>query len=194
MRGMKCPSCSGLLPTPEPRCPTCGLTLQKLDLKFGLVPRHSRFLSDRSGKLEIAQMDELREELRLFELKFPQVLFSVFVTDLPPGSSVREYGFWLANRARFSTIQKSPGDNFDLLLVIDLAGNSASLTASYGLERYVSDGDLEDALAALAEGARDGSVPDGIRACIKFVTRRWRERSKEARRARATGTLEEMAA
>jgi hypothetical protein len=194
IHGMKCPSCSGLLPTPEPRCPTCGLTLQKLDVKFGLVPRHSRFLSDRSGKLEAGQLDELREQLRVFELKFPQVLFSVFVTDLPAGSSVQEYGFWLANRARFSSIQKSPGDNFDLLLVIDLSGNAASLTTSYGLEKYVSAEDLEDALAALAEGARDGRVPDGIRACIRFVTQRWRQRAEDAQHAAALDTLEEVAA
>jgi uncharacterized membrane protein YgcG len=173
------------MPTPEPRCPECRLTLQKLDLKFGLVPRHSRYLSDRAGKLDLGDMEEVREQLRLFERKVPQVLFSVYVTDLPAGTSVREYAFWLANRARFTPIQKSPAENLDMLLVIDLFGNNAALIGSYGLEKFVPEGDLDEALAELATGMRSGSVPDGIRACIKFLTKRVRQRVGEARRSAA---------
>jgi uncharacterized membrane protein YgcG len=176
--------------TPEPRCPECRLTLQKLDLKFGLVPRHSRYLSDRAGKLDLGDMDAVREDLRLFERKFPQVLLSVFVTDLPAGTSVREYAFWLANRARFTPIQKSAAENFDMLLVIDLLGNNAALIASYGLEMVLPEADLDDALAELAKGMSGGSVPDGIRACLKFLTKRVRQRSIEARRAPASQLAE----
>jgi hypothetical protein len=187
---MKCPSCLATMPTPEPRCPECRLTLQKLDLKFGLVPRHSRYLSDRAGKLELGEMEDVREQLRLFERKFPQVLLSVFVTDLPAGTSVREYAFWLANRARFTPIQKSPVENFDMLLVIDLLGNNAALVASYGLEKFFSEDDLDSALVELANGMRGRSVPDGIRACIKFLMKRVRQRALEARRAPARQAAE----
>lgn len=178
------------MPTPEPRCPECRLTLQKLDLKFGLVPRHSRYLSDRAGKLDLGDMEEVREQLRLFERKFPQVLLSVFVTDLPAGTSVREYAFWLANRARFTPIQKSAAENFDMLLVIDLIGNNAALIVSYGLEKFLAETDLDEALTELANGMRGGSVPDGIRACLKLLTKRVRQRTIAARRAPASQPAE----
>lgn len=171
---MKCPSCGALQEAPADRCPACKLTLQKLDLKFGLLPRHSRYLSDRTGTLAMNEMAELRDALRLFEKRFPQSLFSAFVTELPHGSSVAEYAFWLANRARFSSVEKRHADNFDLLLVVDLTSNAAALTAGYGLEKYVSEDDLQDALDALVEPLRRGDLAGGIRACLDALARRLR--------------------
>ncbi len=179
---MRCPSCAAELAAPAPRCPTCKLSLQKLDAKFGLVPRHSRYLSDRAGRLELSAMEDIRERLRLFEKKFPQVLFSVFVTLLPPGSSVAEYAFWLANRARFNNVSRVQAENYDLLLVIDLGAPAAALNAGYGLEQFVGETDLAEALEALKTAMRAGSVTDGIRSCIDFVTRRMRELTKQARK------------
>lgn len=174
---MKCPSCSGALAIPEPRCPHCRTSLQKLDMKFGLLPRHSRYLSDRSGRLDLTDMEQIRESLRLFEKKFPQILFSVFVADLEPGGTVQEYAFWLANRARFSSIDKTKADNFNMLLVIDVATNAAALTTGYGLEAYVDESDLEDALIAGEKHWRDGDFAAGIQACIAFLVGRLRELS-----------------
>nr|MDQ2659866.1 hypothetical protein [Verrucomicrobiota bacterium] len=139
---MKCPSCGTPLAQPLPRCPECKLTLQRLDLKFGMVPRHSRYLSDRSGRLELSDMESIRAALRLFEKKFPQILFSVLLTEVPGGNPVSEYAFWLANRARFSSVEKIRGENYDLLVVIDVLTHSAALTAGYGLEGYVSEAEL----------------------------------------------------
>ena len=165
-----------------PRCPECKLSLQRLDLKFGMVPRHSRYLSDRSGRLTVPQMDALREALRLFEKKFPQSLFSVLVTELTQGYSVSEYAFWMANRARFSSLEKTRGDNFDLLLVIDVASNAAALTTGYGLEPYVTEEDLEDALNAMARPLRENDLVAGIHACIRALTGKLRERSATAKK------------
>ncbi|MEP6808956.1 MAG: TPM domain-containing protein [Chthoniobacterales bacterium] len=177
---MKCPACATLLPTPVPRCPQCKLSLQRLDLKFGLVPRHSRYLSDRSGALALPEMDALRKDLRLFEKKFPQILLSVLVTELPIGTKVNEYSFWMANRARFSSVEKTQNDNFDLLLVIDVVSKKAALVSGYGLEPYVSEEDLQDALQPTAAPLRAGKIADGIRACIEALTAILREASARA--------------
>jgi hypothetical protein len=102
-------------------------------MKYGMVPRHSRYLSDRSATMALTEMEEARQALRLFEKKYPQILFSVFVAELPPDGSASEYAFWLANRARFSSVEKTEADNFDLLLYIDVTTKTAALTAGYGL-------------------------------------------------------------
>ncbi|HMJ07076.1 MAG TPA: TPM domain-containing protein [Chthoniobacterales bacterium] len=179
---MKCPSCATPLPAPVARCPECKLSLQRLDLKFGMVPRHSRYLSDRSGKLALPEMEEIREALRLFEKKFPQILFSVLVTELPAGSSVGEYAFWMANRARFSSVEKTRSDNFDLLLVIDVISQTAALTTGYGLEPYVREDDLRVALDALAGPLRKGDLAGGIHAALQATIRQLRELSAQARK------------
>jgi len=174
---MKCPSCTALLEFPAPRCPQCKLTLQKLDMKFGLVPAHSRFLTDRSGQLPLDAMKQLRAALRLFQKKFPQSLFSILVTELPGGTSVSEYAFWLANRAKFSSGETTFGENFGVLLVIDLHAHSAALTVGYGLENHVGEEDLKTVLDDFAKGLRDEDLAAGLRAGVVSLTRRLRERS-----------------
>ena len=156
--------------------------MQRLDIKFGMVPRHSRYLSDRVGRLTLPQMESLRESLRLFEKKFPQSLFSVLVADLPAGSSVSEYAFWMANRARFSSLEKKHGDNFDLLLVIDVTSNTAALTTGYGLEPYLEEEDLQEVLQALVRSLGKGDLAAGIHDCVRVMTRKMRQRSATAKR------------
>ncbi len=104
--------------------------------------------------------------------------------ELHAGTSVSEYAFWLANRARFSSLEKKHGENFDLLLVIDLTTDSASLTTGYGLEDHVSEDDLQLVLEELAGPLRAGDVAAGIRALLEALTRLLRASSREARKAK----------
>ncbi|MDP9254348.1 MAG: TPM domain-containing protein [Verrucomicrobiota bacterium] len=179
MPTMKCPGCATPLATPAPQCPNCKFTLRRLDAKFGAVPLHSRYLTDRSDRLPASKIAKVRESLQLFERKFPQSLFSVFVIELPPHATVNEYAFWLANRARFSSIEAVGAENFDLLLVVDPAANAAAFTVGYGLEKYVSEDDLDDALMAAFSDFQSGNLAGGIRTCIEWTTRRMRDISRE---------------
>ena len=114
----------------------------------------------------------MRAMLELFHQQFPQCLFSVFVADLPRGTSVSEYAFWLANRARFSSVEQVQGDNFDLLLVIDVNGHAAALNAGYGLEEHLSEAEMQAALDAFAEPMRANDMPGGVQACLDTIAER----------------------
>src|SRR4051812_5775104 len=134
---MKCPSCGVPFATPPAACPKCNLTLVQLDQKFGLVPYCSRYLSDRSERLTGAEIEDLRAMLRLFERKFPQIIFAVLVVNLGEHISMSEYAFWYCNRARFSSVAAVGPKNFDLLLIVDPQGEQAAMVAGYGLEKYL---------------------------------------------------------
>lgn len=183
---MKCPSCRTTVTAPVERCPSCKFALRKSDTKFGRPPLHSRYLTDRSGRLPLSEMAKLRGQLKIFEKKFPQSLFSVFVTELPPGTPVAEYAFWLANRARFSTVEAVGSENFDLLLVIDALAGTAAFTVGYGLEKYLQESDLEDILNAAALSFREGDLPGGILLCVDRTVQRMREISMQAERENAS--------
>src|SRR5580704_8598702 len=99
---MKCPACATSFSTPVDECPVCLLSLPRLDAKFGAIPRHSRYLTDRSQSLSLPAIKKLRNFLQIFQKKFPQSFFSVLVTDHVHKGTIAEYTFWLANRARFS--------------------------------------------------------------------------------------------
>lgn len=178
---MKCPSCEMTIEAPAPRCPHCKVSMQKLDLRFGLVPAHSRLLSDRSATLPLPEMKQLREKLRLFHKKFPQVLLSVFVTELEHGTPVSEFAFWMANRARFTSADKMRGENFNLLLVIDVTNSAASLTTGYGLEKYIPETALQAALGAFVRGYDHGGLATGIDACIDSIQEQLRDLATKAK-------------
>jgi uncharacterized membrane protein YgcG len=186
---MKCPSCASPLATAEPRCPSCKLTLKALDIKFGALPRHSTYFTDRTDRVPLREMAAMRDTLELFHRRFPQCLFSVFVADLPRGTSVREYAFWLANRARFSSVENAQGENFDLLLLIDVGARAAALNVGYGLEEHLREEDLEAALDAFTGPMREGDMPAGVQACVEIIDaklqHRWTVLNEEASRMTA---------
>ncbi len=179
----RCPACRTESAVATARCPQCKLTLRSLDPKFGAVPRHSRYLTDRDEKLSGNEGEQLRKRLRLFHQKFPQSLLSVFVRDLPPGTAVSEYAFWLANRARFGSDEGKLEENFNVLLLVDSANRAAALSIGYGLEPYVTEEELQSVLAAATDSLRDGSFAEGIRAVIDAMTERLRENVKRVERA-----------
>ena len=176
---MKCPSCQISFSEPVPQCPKCKLTLRRLDARFGALPRHSRFVTDRSGTVPVRAIKELRALLDLYRRKFPQSLFSVFVVGRVENGSIAEYVFWLANRARFSALEAVAGENFDVLLGLDLAAREAALQVGYGLENYLSERDLKNALAQASSALHAGDFARGIRDCVSFMMDRMREVAKE---------------
>jgi uncharacterized membrane protein YgcG len=188
-REMKCPACRTVFSGPVPQCPTCKLSLLRLDAKFGAVPRHTRYLSDRSGRLPLREIKKLRALLQIFEKKFPQSLFSVFVTNGVPSGLISEYAFWLANRTGFSSIEAVAGDNFDLLLGIDVEAGMAALIIGYGLENYLTEDDLQAALAVAENAFRAGDFSRGIRECVESVMNRMREIARASEAHKRVGDL-----
>ena len=172
---MKCPSCQIAFSAAVPQCPQCKLTLAQLDRKFGIVPHYARHLTDRTGELSSREIDKLRGLLRLFERKFPQLVFSVLVASLGPRVSISEYAFWLINRARFSTLNAVGPKNFDILLLVDPDSEIATLIVGYGLEEHLSEQDLGNVLATASNSFRTGDFARGIRECIESTIRRVRE-------------------
>lgn len=151
--------------------------MEKMDRKYGKAPLHARYLTDRAERLAIAELKKLREELHVFTKKFPQLLFSIFITELPPGGQVSEFVFWLANRAQFSPTEARGADNFDILLVLDPATKTAALTIGYGLEETLSEGDLQRALEAAERSWLEGDLAGGLHACIDWLTHKLRDLS-----------------
>ena len=102
---------------------------------------------------------------------FPQSFFSVFLTNRMV-EPISEYAFWLANRGHFGKLDAVGSANFDLLLAIDAARKTAALIIGYGLEAYLSERDLERALAGASAPFRAGDYAGGICVCVELISDR----------------------
>jgi uncharacterized membrane protein YgcG len=171
---LKCPACGAPVDAPVEECPECVMSWPKLDRRFGVAPKNSGRLTDRSGSLSHAEQHRLKKQLRLFRRKFPQSLFYVMLLEMPAGCAMGEYLFWLANRWRIGTAAAVEKNNFDLLLLINVAGN-AGLTIGYGLENYLREDDLQMALKAGRPAWSARRWADGIERCLQQLTERMRE-------------------
>ena len=134
------------------------------------------YFTDRTDRVPLREMAAMRQTLELFHRRFPQCLFSVFVADLPRGSSASEYAFWLANRARFSSLENVRGENFDLLLVIGFSGHTAALNVGYGLEEHLREDDLQRAIEAFSDTMRHGKLPAAVQVCTDALAERLQQR------------------
>jgi len=182
---VKCPSCAAMMERTAERCANCKLTLRRLDLKFGAVPRHAAYLTDRTERVSMTDVHSMRDELRLFARKFPQCVLSVFIIDLPKSNPLNEYAFWLANRARFSGVEAHGNQNFDLLLVVDPANKKTALAAGYGLEEIISESDLADALRAAVPSFENEDFPAGLHQLIERLTESLKRAAEEMIRTAA---------
>jgi uncharacterized membrane protein YgcG len=195
---MKCPSCTATLTAPLPECPFCGLTVDSLDVRFGALPRQMQFFTDRSSSLPLNGMNEIRALLGIYARRFPQSRLSVFVLPEVKNGTIAEYIFWLGNRGRFNPDDPFGGDNFDLLLGIDLKGRQAALLAGYGLEQYLGDEDLTEILAQSAPRFAANDFIGGLRDCIELLMTRLRdvalrvEREEREQSRHAPETAEEI--
>jgi uncharacterized membrane protein YgcG len=131
---------------------------------------------------------DLRALLNLYRRKFPQSLFSVFVMGRVDNGTIAEFTFWLGNRARFSGVGAVGENNFDVLLGLDLHARAAALQIGYGLENYLTERDLERALARAAKAFSANDLPRAIRECIEFMMERMREVARAAAQAESPET------
>ncbi len=168
---MNCPSCSQPVADDAPSCAGCGLSIELLDRKFGAVPRHFPHVTDIAAELTRWQSARLEWHSRYFERAFPQARFVMFLTRLPRGANVREYGFWLFNRARFSLDEARGGNNFSILLTIDCAGGQAAMTVGYGLELLLPEQTLREVLESVSRDFAKGRYYRGCERCLYAVIR-----------------------
>lgn len=159
------------------------MSLHRLDRKFGVLPKLHRSVTDHSRRLSPGDTLQVKRLLTYFETKFPQSLFSVYLTHLQPGTSISEYHFWLFNRARLRARLPSEEMNFNILLLVDFHAEAAALGIGYGLEPYLAEQDLALVLEAAKPAFAAGAIEEAIRICVEAMMERMRGVAREVDRA-----------
>lgn len=145
---MKCPRCVQRMHNAATSCPHCGFTMADVDALFGNEDVVIKKLDDSAGVLRMREREALRELMERFESRFPQLFLSIYVAAFEEMPSLRQFGFWLLNRADYSDGDVTRPNENGILLVVDVNGKAATITYGYSLMPYLDEDSTFDALSA----------------------------------------------
>ena len=137
-------------------------------------------VTDAAGVLSEPELDRLNEALVEYERQFPQLFATVYCGALPQQSSLRQFGFWLLNRAAVCDVDATRPNEHGTALVLDIHGRAAFLLHGYLVECYLSDADNAWILKKGQRAWNQGRWADGILAVLEAMSDRLRKRAAEA--------------
>lgn len=141
-----------------------------------------RRLTDSAGLLRRPERQGVLEVLDRFTRRFPQLFLGVYTGAFTEMTSLRQFGFWLLNRAAFEDTGVEHPNEAAVLLVIDAESKAASLTFGYLLDPYLDEGDTFRCLSKAHPHFLEGDYRRGIVAVAGALEKVLRRRSRQARR------------
>jgi uncharacterized membrane protein YgcG len=163
-------------------CPHCGFALEDADRLFGAGATRIRRLTDAAGLLRRPEREWVERELRRFGAAFPQLFLAVHTAALSDPASVRQFGFWLLNRAVFEDLGDQQTNEAGVLLVIDAESKAAGLTYGYLLDPFLSEADTFKCLSKAHPYLLEGDYRQGIGVVRRVLEKVLRRRCWQARR------------
>ncbi|MBK1827148.1 TPM domain-containing protein [Haloferula rosea] len=179
---MKCPRCVQVIHRGAGSCPHCGFSLVDADERFGSEDVRIRRLEDVAGLMRSVERQRVEAAMDRFEQSFPQLFFAVY-TGLPEGrSDLRQFGFWLLNRAAFEDVDVSRPNERGILLTIDPDGKAAGMSWGYMLDAFLKEEDTFLCMSRAHAYWVEGRFAEGIVRVLEQLSLVLEKRSRQARR------------
>ncbi len=161
-----CPGCHSTLEKTANTCPHCGFNAHLCIARFPFDPPPLKQIMDPDEVIDAHQKKRLSKTIARLEKAFPQITVSFCSVLLPEGVDGRQFGYWLLNRC-------SPASGLDakrrlhhLLLLVDRNSKTVSATVGYGLDCFLDDITLHQAL----QSSRDHFIHEGyVEGSIKWI-------------------------
>lgn len=179
---MKCPRCVQRIHRAAASCPHCGFTLADADARFGGEEVHLRRLTDTAGILRRGDQTRVDAALEKFASRFPQIFVAVYTGSLGEVANLRQFGFWLLNRAAFEDVPLEKPNEAGILLTIDPESKAAGIVFGYLLDPYLEESDTFECLSRAHAYWLEGRYADGILRALAHLEGILRKRSRQARR------------
>lgn len=155
-----------------------------VDEVFGDEEVRLRKFTDSAGVLRQREREPMRVLLERFEDQFPQLFFAIYIGAFQEMPCLRQFGFWMLNRARYVDVPDERTNEFGVLLVMDVSGKEIGLTMGYGLAPFWSDAKSFDVLAAAHPYLLQGEHLAALRVVLKKTARILKKGAKRANRSR----------
>ncbi len=114
--------------------------------------------------------------------RFPQIFVAVYTGSLGEVANIRQFGFWLLNRAAFEDVPVEKPNEAGILITIDPESKAASIAFGYLLDPYLEESDTFECLSRAHSHWLDGRFADGIVKALKHLDSVLTKRCRQARR------------
>lgn len=159
---MKCPRCVQRIHRAAETCPHCGFTIADADARFGEENVSLRSLTDTAGILRRGERETVEAAMARIGRKFPQLFVAVYSGALGEVANLRQFGFWLLNRAAFEDVPVENPNEAGILLTIDPESKAAGIVFGYLLDPYLGESDTFECLSRAHAYWLEGRYADGI--------------------------------
>ena len=178
---MKCPRCVQTIHRAADSCPHCGFSLADADARFGGEDVRLRCLADTAGLLKRRDRERVEDAMEQFTQRFPQLFVAIYTGSLGETGYLRQFGFWLLNRAAFEDVPLEKPNSAGILLVLDPESKMASLSFGYLLDAYLDERDTFDCLSRGHAHWLEERYADGMIKTISQLEQLLKKRARQAR-------------
>jgi uncharacterized membrane protein YgcG len=153
-----------------------------MDARHGKDNVSLRRLADLAGLMKSRERSKVQASLDDFCRRFPQLFFAVYTGSGRGGGNVRQFGFWLLNRAAFEDVPVDRPNEAGILLVIDPETKAASVTWGYLLDPFLTEEDTFLCLSRAHAYWLEGHFAEGTVRMISQLGKILSKRAAQARR------------
>jgi hypothetical protein len=136
-------------------------------------------IHDAADCLRVKEHREIRSVLDHLEVRFPQLLFAIYLGELNESISISELGFWLLNQARVEGSEFERPNEFGVLLLIDVERQQAGISLGYLTELLLSERDCYHALMANRSLLTNGNYGMAVSRIFRKIEKSLVKRSRK---------------
>lgn len=152
------------------------------DGQFGEDEVHLRSLTDAAGLFRRGERGKVEAAMADIGRKFPQVFVAVYTGPLGEISNIRQFGFWLLNRAAFEDVPVTKPNEAGILFTIDPESKAAAVAFGYLLDPFLEEADTFECLSRAHSYWLDGRYADGLVRAIGHLGKVLAKRCRQAKR------------
>ncbi|MFT4177259.1 MAG: hypothetical protein QM627_11460 [Luteolibacter sp.] len=179
---MKCSRCVQRIHRGAALCPHCGYSLAQADERFGNEEVRLKRLTDTAGLMRKRERAKVEAVLQGFDARFPQLFIAVYTGVLGEVSNLRQFGFWLLNRAAFEDVAVEKPNEAGILLTLDPESKGAGMVFGYLLDPFLEESDTFECLSRAHAYWLEGRYAEGIVRLVAHLEGILKKRSRQARR------------
>jgi hypothetical protein len=179
---MKCPHCSRPVDHEADTCYSCGYSLRAAESFFGRNFVQMSRLHDAAHCLRKPERDTLEDLMDQLEMRFPQMLFCVYIGALSTEVRLNELGFWLLNHAEVRGADYARPNENAVLILIDVTSKQAGISLGYLSELLLPEDDGYRCLQAARPYLVNGAYGQALALLFRKIGRTLSRRARHLKR------------